>query len=124
MTFRNGFWWLSALVAGMAGAFLAGCEVTSERSTVTLSQSGGGIRKGESISLTARGGDNYVWTLEHDFMGFLNTRQGDTVVYTSRFTPDRGEDSVQIVTVTAGGGSGTNAAISSRTAQAFINHLR
>ena len=57
-------------------------------------------------------------------MGYLSALRGDTVVYTSRFMPDRGEASLQTVTVTALGGGSPNALDTARTADALITHLR
>jgi len=112
------------LAMGCAALMLAGCEVSSERRQVAITPSAAALRKGEAVTLVASGGEDYTWALAEPHMGYLSALRGDTVVYTSRFMPDRGEASLQTVTVTALGGGSPNALDTARTADALITHLR
>ncbi len=114
------------MVVGMAilGIILAGiwgCELTSDPGEVTIRPDSAALREGESITLTASGGRTYLWQLEHEDWGRLNTRRGDTVVYTSHYTPPWGQSAVQKVLVTADS-VGTNATPTKLKAEAYITH--
>jgi hypothetical protein len=126
---------LSAVVLTPAFLALTGCETRSSSATVSVSPSSVTISQGQSITFTARGGYEYTWSLEsgRESWGTLSTRNGDTTVYTSRYSPSNSENNVQIVHVTAwieGAGttsSGTNSTSSStgysQSGEAYVTHL-
>jgi|GEM_PF-1225973 len=107
---------LGALVLG-----LSGCEVTSDPGKVSIHPDSALLREGESITLTASGGREYTWRLEREEWGRLNTRRGESVVYTSVYTPPWGQSAVQKVIVTANV-VGTNSTTATLTGEAYITH--
>lgn len=67
---------------------------------------------GQSQTFTAYGGDEYSWSLYNESWGTLSTRIGDTVTYTSLYSPSTNTVDVQKLTVTSG----------SNTFTAYIKH--
>ena len=117
----------ACLFSVMVAALMIGCEVTSKSHRVEINPSAAALHKGESVTLVASGGNDYSWRLSNNNMGYLNAMRGDTVIYTSKFTPARGEDSLQKVIVLADVGTDdsiTNSTALSRLATAYITHLR
>lgn len=83
-----------------AGLLLAGCEVDSASSTVEISPDAAYLNsKYQAVTLTAVGGYECTWSLATDAWGYLNTRKGSQVVYTSVYQPTGESPAIQIVTV-------------------------
>ena len=76
---------LSAALAALAAAVLAfapGCE-SAEANDVTVSPGHATVSKGGSVRLSAKGWDNFRWTLSNGDIGILSATVGREVVYTS-----------------------------------------
>ena len=116
----------TGLISFVAAVLMTGCEVTSDKKQVEINPGSAALRKGEAVTLLASGGADYSWKLETESMGFLSSRSGAAVQYTSRFTPASGEKHLQKVTVQADISSvnTSNTAILTQTATAYITHLR
>ncbi len=124
---------VACLGAGVVIATFTSCETQSANATVRISPSSASLSRSQSVSLTASGGFDYKWSLGDDTIGTLSSRDGATVVYTSRHSPNAGDtnkpNSVisQVVTVvsTIEGASATttNSTSLSTSAEAFITHL-
>ena len=75
-----------AAAAGLltAALILSGCEVDKSGGTeVQITPAFAKVTTGQSVSFTATGGFVYHWSLSpNDGTGVLNTKLGDTVVYT------------------------------------------
>lgn len=121
---------LLTAAACAAVAVLIGCEVD------TASSSGGGnslrvspasveLAEGQSQEFTVAGGYETVWSLANEAWGLLVPRTGNRAVYTSRYTPDGGNE-VQTIIVTSfieGSGGGTNnAGTYQATGEAIVIH--
>lgn len=66
---------------------ICGCELDSADQTIRIIPEQSTIYKGQAITLRAEGGYFYTWSLENENWGQLNARRGDSVIYTSLFTP-------------------------------------
>jgi len=93
---------LAAIAAALLAA-LAGCESESSSSaTVSVSPGFARVPAGQSVTLSASGGDGYGWSLSNSSYGHLSATTGSKVVYTS------GKNGVtQVVTLKATLGSST-----------------
>lgn len=116
------------LISGLL--FLTGCEVSSANDKIEINPDSARLNKNESVVLTANGGYQYQWSLDNNTYGYLNKRTGDTVIYTSLYSPPVSNFPViQVVTVTSSfSDSSTGATNSGGTgtvhqASAYITHL-
>ncbi len=109
----------------IAAVLMMGCEVTSKSGGVKINPSGATLRKGESITLVASGGNGYFWNLSDRTLGVLSATHGDRVVYTSLKGPSGDDPVVQTVTVVADvfENGTTNSAVLERSAIAYITHV-
>ena len=131
--------WLKAasMILGLAGAGLVigtftSCDTQSANTTVFITPSSAELTRSQSVTLTASGGFDYRWSLEDDTIGVLSSRNGSSVVYTSRHSPNAGNTNtpnnviVQVVTVVSyiegASASGTNSPALETSAEAFITH--
>jgi hypothetical protein len=79
------------------------------------------------MTFTASGGYEYLWTISDRTLGMLNTREGETVVYTS-IASSSASGMVQTVTVTGfiegqgGGTTASNQTSYSASAEAYVTH--
>ena len=119
MTMMKRFRLLSALGALAAAvlAFAPGCE-SSEANDVTVSPGHATVSKGGSVVLSARGWDNFRWTLSNGDIGILSATVGRQVVYTSIAAGE----ATQRVTATAIG-SGANQTFSSASTNSTSSSL-
>lgn len=120
------------IIGGAALALaLAGCNVDSADATIDIVPDSTSLRKNESVTLTARGGYNYTWSLTTESYGVLNTRSGRQVIYTSLYEPGSNSPVTQIVKVTStfynnsssSNNASTNGTITIQSAEAYITHL-
>lgn len=78
------------LVAAIATISLAffGCENESAGSGgLSVSPSFAKLRSGQSVVLSASGGDSYGWSLENSSYGHLSASTGSSVTYTATSEP-------------------------------------
>ncbi|MBR3085491.1 MAG: hypothetical protein IKH04_03715 [Kiritimatiellae bacterium] len=74
---------LAAIAAALLAA-LAGCESESSSSaSVSVSPGFSRVPAGQSVTLSASGGDGYGWSLSNPSYGRLSASTGSSVVYTS-----------------------------------------
>ena len=77
---------LFVLGAAFAGALLVattGCETESASDlSINISPSGGILKAGQTVHLTASGGWNYHWSCNQD-NGYLSSTTGSSVNYTA-----------------------------------------
>lgn len=89
-------------LAAVAFAF-AGCETESSSSaSISVSPGFARVPSGQSVVLTASGGDGYGWSLSNASYGHLSANSGSRVVYTAAKN-----DVTQIVTLKVTLGSST-----------------
>lgn len=104
-------------------ALFCGCEVDSASQKIYIEPDAATLYYGESVTLTAKNGYIYTWSLSQDTWGTLSSRSGSTVTYKSLYDPTSVQ--VQIITVSStftdnsGAGSSTNGS-ATNTAQAYI----
>lgn len=91
-------------------AFSSGCE-SAESNDVTVSPGHATVSKGGSVRLSARGWDNFRWTLSNGDIGVLSATVGRDVVYTSIAAGE----ATQRVTATAIGSGATSTSSSNST---------
>lgn len=108
----------AALAALVVGACLCGCE-SSEGNSVELSASVRDLSvKGQTSVLTAKGWNNYKWTLSDNSIGRLDRDVGSRVVYTALSMPAEGaayqNQVVTCQTTDSGDGAGAFATITLR----------
>ena len=78
---------LLALCLAAVGLFLVACE--SEKSgtgddVLDVTPSYAKLRAGQSVTLSAKGGSDYLWSLSNEEIGSLSSRHGSSVVYTAQ----------------------------------------
>ena len=78
---------LLALCLAAVGIFLTACE--SEKSgtgddVLDVYPSYAKLRAGQSVTLSAKGGSDYLWELGNAEIGSLSSRHGSSVVYTAQ----------------------------------------
>ncbi len=78
---------LLALCLAAVGLFLTACE--SEKSgtgddVLDVTPSYAKLRAGQSVTLSAKGGSDYLWSLSNEEIGSLSSRHGSSVVYTAQ----------------------------------------
>lgn len=123
MSIPGGWWRLTALVVVMASLFQAGCEVTPKKDgDVIIDPDSATVVLGQSVTLHAKGADDFAWRLENNSWGTLSTFRGATVVYTSRYAPAAGESVIQKVYAAGEGALGASNLVGG-TAVAFITHI-
>ena len=88
-----------AMCLAAVGIFLAACE--SEKSgtgddVLDVYPSYAKLRAGQSVTLTAKGGSDYLWSLSNEEIGSLSSRHGSSVVYTAQVC--EGANTFQTVT--------------------------
>jgi len=107
-------------------ALINGCETTSAADSPEITPSAATVRIGDAVEFRASGGFEYVWSLQNETIGRLDTRRGDKVVYRSMHNPAINNSALQIITVKttiSGTSSTTNSSSYERTAEAYITHI-
>ena len=121
---------LSRIAAFCLVAILAivvcSCETESAGgSSLSVSPSDSTLSKGQSITLTAHGGDVYNWSLSDTGLGHLSGTMGASVVYTADFAfsvSGTTTNKLQSITVSASAStSGTNTT-SGASVTAIVHH--
>ncbi len=104
---------------------LAGCEVDSVSSRISVTPSSAVVRKGQSVRFHAEGGYDYRWSLSDHSLGILSQTTGDSVVYTSIYEPAEGSTAIQVLTCSSWleGQAGSNDAPSEWTTEVYITHV-
>lgn len=76
--------------AGLAlFALLIGCETdNNEETTLSINPPKAKVAYGQTITLTAQGGWDYVWSLQQPAHGTLSSYNGKEVSYTAPDAPD------------------------------------
>lgn len=118
-----------ALIVGMAsvGTLIAvcGCETKSaSQAEIIVTPASADLAKGNSITLTASGWDDYRWSLSDETIGTLTPRTGDTVKYTN--ISSNGSNRVQIITakgLVTGETSNSNTLPFVISGQAIVHHI-
>ncbi|NLB55241.1 MAG: hypothetical protein GX811_05665 [Lentisphaerae bacterium] len=115
---------------------MPGCEVSSSNERLSIKPQSSELLLGQSVTLTVEGGYDLTWSLENETWGILSSRQGNSVVYTSRYRPEDETAVTQVVRVTSriwkAGTENSESSESStnnvtpyiETAEAYILHLR
>ncbi len=118
----------SMAIAIIITGLLTGCEADSATQRIEITPSSAVLKYGESVTLTARNGYEYDWSLTTPGIGVLSSYRGNQVVYKSIIDP--ASPQVQVVKVTStfsdsyyGGGSSTGSTPVTHTAEAYITHI-
>lgn len=76
---------LPAAAIAIAAIAFSGCETESAGSaSVSINPGYARITSGQSVTLSASGGNDYRWSLSNGSYGTLNATRGSSVVYTAR----------------------------------------
>ncbi len=79
---------------------LAGCETeSSDQISVSISPSYASLKKGESVTFTASGWQDYTWAITDKTMGVLSATKGPSTVYTAIKGPSSSNDSLSQILV-------------------------
>lgn len=105
--------------AAAIAAVFAGCETESASSAqISVSPSSARLSaQNPSVTLSASGGWNYVWSLSNGSYGSLSKASGSSVTYTASYFGGEGDSSdgvEQVVSVSAGGSSTNSASLSAK----------
>lgn len=117
---------LLSLCLAAVSALVIACE--SEKSHVhdtllDVSPSYTKANQGKRITLTARGGENYVWSLSNSAIGSLSSVHGPTVVYTAQVCGDTDETQTITVQGTLADIAGGTNTLTTATGTATVLHL-
>ncbi len=104
------------------------CEVDSATHEIEITPSSAVLKYGESVTLTAKNGYDYEWSLTTAGIGVLSSYRGNQVVYRSIIDPSSPQ--VQVIKVTSvfsdsyyEDGSTTGSTPVAHTAEAYITHI-
>ena len=76
---------LAAAATAIAALVFSGCETESAGSaSISINPGYARIMAGQSVTLSASGGNDYRWSLSNGSYGTLSANRGSSVVYTAR----------------------------------------
>ena len=109
MTKKRFFLTLGCVLAGGLFIVATGCETDSASDlSVNISPSGGVLKPGQSVKLTASGGWNYQWVVEDDDLGYLSSKTGSSVIYTAFSSSSNATHKITVTGFGSGSGGSTN----------------
>ncbi len=113
MTRNRLFFVLGTVLAGALIVATSGCETDSASDlAVNISPSGGKLKAGQTIRLTASGGWNYQWSCDQN-KGYLSKTTGSTVNYTAFSSASNTHHTITVTGFGSGSGSSSTNSTSS-----------
>lgn len=100
-----------ALAGWLVAAAFVGCE-SADSYHISVSPGHASLKSGESVTLTAKGWNDYLWAMDKDGAGHLSATKGESVVFTAGTGVSNATVTVTVTAVGSGnassGSSSTN----------------